>query len=195
MRSNISSATSIIISPRHIFRGPTPTSKKIHPSMKEIERLRLSATSSLLSRQDVIVVASGSCIYGLGSPEELREPCPGQVYRGQQISRELFLAKLVDMLLRAKRYRSVAWEKFRARGDVVEVYPATSDEERQFESNSSETKSTKSLDSIRLPALPSPPGPIHLGFQRKQFVTPHTKKCAARVQAIRIEFGRTCFLV
>src|SRR5467141_4791789 len=64
---------------------------------EEIERLRLSATSSLLSRKDVIVVASVSCIYGLGSPEDY-ENMSCQVYRGQQISRELFLAKLVDML-------------------------------------------------------------------------------------------------
>src|ERR1700742_4138892 len=64
---------------------------------EEIERLRLSATSSLLSRDDVIVVASVSCIYGFGSPEEYAAViCP--VAREQRISREFLLAKLVDML-------------------------------------------------------------------------------------------------
>src|ERR1700742_4727934 len=61
---------------------------------EEIERLRLSATSSLLSRDDVIVVASVSCIYGFGSPEEYAAVICN-VFKGQALSRELFLAKLV----------------------------------------------------------------------------------------------------
>src|ERR1700753_1608099 len=62
---------------------------------EEIERLRLSATSSLLSRRDVIVIASVSCIYGLGSPEDYRQMLiPLSV--GQTLSREAFLARLVD---------------------------------------------------------------------------------------------------
>src|ERR1700752_5019651 len=61
---------------------------------EEIERLRLSTTSSLLSRRDVIVVASVSCIYGLGSPEDYANMVC-EVHKGQQISRELLLAKLV----------------------------------------------------------------------------------------------------
>src|ERR1700758_1950635 len=64
---------------------------------EEIERLRLSATGSLLSRDDVIVVASVSCIYGLGSPEDYANMVCA-INQGQQISRELLLAKLVDML-------------------------------------------------------------------------------------------------
>src|ERR1700677_1209037 len=64
---------------------------------EEIERLRLSTTSSLLSRKDVIVVSSVSCIYGLGSPEDYANMVCA-VAKGQQMSRELLLAKLVDML-------------------------------------------------------------------------------------------------
>src|ERR1700757_2727097 len=64
---------------------------------EEIERSRLAATSALLSRKDVIVVASVSCIYGLGSPEDYANMVCN-VFKGQGLSRELFLAKLVDML-------------------------------------------------------------------------------------------------
>ena len=94
---------------------------------EEIERLRLSATSSLLSREDVVVVASVSCIYGLGSPEDYANMvCV--VAKGQQISRELLLAKLVDMLYERNDV-ALTRGRFRARGDVVEVHPATFDEE------------------------------------------------------------------
>src|SRR5471032_1381666 len=64
---------------------------------EEIERLRLSTTSSLLSRRDVIVVASVSCIYGLGSPEDYMNMLL-TLKMGAQISREAVLGKLVDML-------------------------------------------------------------------------------------------------
>ena len=94
---------------------------------EEIERLRLSTTSSLLSRRDVIVVASVSCIYGLGSPEDYLNMLL-TIKRGQQITREAVLAKLVDMLYERN---DVAFQRgrFRVRGDVVEVHPANEDEE------------------------------------------------------------------
>jgi excinuclease ABC subunit B len=94
---------------------------------EEIERLRLSTTSALLSRRDVIVVASVSCIYGLGSPEDYLNMLL-TVKRGQQITREAVLAKLVDMLYERN---DVAFQRgrFRVRGDVVEVHPANEDEE------------------------------------------------------------------
>ena len=94
---------------------------------EEIERLRLSTTSSLLSREDVIVIASVSCIYGLASPEDYLKMLL-TVKVGQQISREGVLAKLVDMLYERN---DVAFERgrFRVRGDVVEVRPANLDEE------------------------------------------------------------------
>ena len=93
----------------------------------EIERLRLSATSSLLSRRDVIVIASVSCIYGLGSPEDYLNMLL-TLKLGQQITREAVLAKLVDMIYERN---DIAFDRgrFRVRGDVVEVYPASADEE------------------------------------------------------------------
>ncbi len=94
---------------------------------EEIERLRLSATSALLSRRDTIVVASVSCIYGVTSPEDYLRMLL-TVKKGQQISREAVLGRLVDMLYERNDMNFVRG-RFRVRGDVVEVYPATADEE------------------------------------------------------------------
>ena len=94
---------------------------------EEIERLRLAATSALLSRRDTIVVASVSCIYGVTSPEDYLRMLL-TVKRGEQISREAVLSRLVDMLYERNDVNFLRG-KFRVRGDVVEVYPATADEE------------------------------------------------------------------
>ena len=94
---------------------------------EEIERLRLSATSALLSRRDVIVVASVSCIYGITSPEDY-ERMLLTVKRGQRTSREAVLGRLVDMLYE-RNDMNFSRGRFRVRGDVVEVYPATADEQ------------------------------------------------------------------
>ncbi len=94
---------------------------------EEIERLRLSATSALLSRRDTIVVASVSCIYGVTSPEDYLRMLL-TVKKGQQISREAVLGRLIDMLY-GRNDMDFGRGKFRVRGDVVEVYPATADEE------------------------------------------------------------------
>ena len=88
----------------------------------EIDRLRLSATSSLVTRKDVIIVASVSCIYGLGSPEDYRNMMvPLRV--GEEIQRDLMLAKLIDIQYDRN---DVAFERgqFRVRGDCVEIYPS-----------------------------------------------------------------------
>jgi len=93
---------------------------------EEIERMRLSTTSSLLSRRDVLVVASVSCIYGLASPEDFLAMLL-TLKVGQKITREMVLSKLVDMLYERN---DIAFERgrFRVRGDVVEVHPAADDE-------------------------------------------------------------------
>src|SRR5207302_1000461 len=93
----------------------------------EIERLRLSTASALLSRRDVIVVASVSCIYGITSPEDYEQMLLTVKY-GQHISREAVLGRLIDMLYERNDV-NFARGRFRVRGDVVEVYPATADEE------------------------------------------------------------------
>ena len=88
----------------------------------EIERLRLSTMGSLITRKDVIVIASVSCIYGLGDPEDYQEMMmPVKV--GDEIGRDAFLAKLIELLFERN---DIAFSRgnFRVRGDVVEIRPA-----------------------------------------------------------------------
>jgi excinuclease ABC subunit B len=88
----------------------------------EIDRMRLSATRSIFERRDVIIVASVSCIYGLGSPEAyygLMLP----LERGQRIDRERILRKLVEIQYERNDH-DFARGAFRVRGDVIEVYPS-----------------------------------------------------------------------
>ncbi len=89
---------------------------------ENIERLRLAATSALVSRRDVIIVASVSSIYGLGSPEDYRKAMVG-LRVGQTADRDEVLARLVSIQYERN---DVAFEpgKFRVRGDCVEVYPS-----------------------------------------------------------------------
>jgi excinuclease ABC subunit B len=89
---------------------------------QQIDRLRLAATSALVSRRDVIIVASVSCIYGLGSPEDYRSMMVG-LQVGKAVDRDLMLSKLVDV-----QYERGDLEfrpgRFRVRGDCVEVWPS-----------------------------------------------------------------------
>jgi excinuclease ABC subunit B len=139
---------------------------------QEIERLRLSTTSALLSRQDVIVVSSVSCIYGLGSPEDYRQMLtPLSV--GQMLSRESFLSKLVDMLYERN---DIGFNrgKFRVRGDVVEVHPANLDEQAvRVEFFGDEIDRISIFDPLTGKVEKSVPG-LTL-FPAKQFVTPSEK--------------------
>ncbi len=89
---------------------------------EEIERLRISTTSSLVSRRDVIVVASVSCIYGLGSPEEF-SGMRIQIRQGESFGRNRLLERLVDNLYERNDYEPKRG-CFRVRGDVVDVMPA-----------------------------------------------------------------------
>ena len=88
----------------------------------EIDRLRHATTSSLLMRRDVIVVASVSCIYGLGSPEEYRDRILGLAV-GEQLDQRDILRRLVDLQY-ARNDVNLVRGTFRARGDTVEIHPA-----------------------------------------------------------------------
>ncbi len=88
----------------------------------DIARLRLAATSSLFTRRDVVVVASVSCIYGLGSPEEWRERMI-YVEVGAEHDRDLLLRKLIDSQY-VRNDTMLGRGRFRVKGDVVEVQPA-----------------------------------------------------------------------
>jgi excinuclease ABC subunit B len=89
---------------------------------QEIDRLRLAATSALMSRRDVILVASVSCIYGLGSPEEYQEMYV-HLSKGDYIERNKLLRKLVDIQYERNDIQFVRGS-LRVRGDVIEVFPA-----------------------------------------------------------------------
>jgi len=90
---------------------------------ENIDRLRLAATSALVSRRDVVIVASVSCIYGLGSPSDYKRMVIG-LQKGGQIERDNLLYRLVDIQYQRN---DTAFERgrFRVRGDVVEVWPAS----------------------------------------------------------------------
>ena len=150
---------------------------------EEIERLRLSAVSSLLTRRDTIIVASVSCIYGLASPEDFLQMLL-TIRPGQQITREAFLAKIVEMLYERNDI-AFGRGKFRVRGDVVEVHPAQNEDtairveffgdeiERISEFDPLTGKASATLTTFTL-------------FPAKQFVTPHDKLRPA-IAAIRGE--------
>ena len=139
---------------------------------EEIERLRLSTASALLSRRDVIVVASVSCIYGVTSPEDYAQMLL-TVKHGQHISREAVLGRLIDMLYE-RNDMNFSRGRFRVRGDVVEVYPATADEEGiRLEFFGDEIDAIRRFDPLT--------GHTHESlnvitfFPAKQFVTPADK--------------------
>ena len=88
----------------------------------EIERLRLATTDALLNRDDVIVVASVSCIYGLGSPEDYRKMVL-LVKKGDQVERDHILEKLINIQYDRNDYEPEPG-KFRVRGDTIDIFPS-----------------------------------------------------------------------
>jgi excinuclease ABC subunit B len=139
---------------------------------EEIERLRLAATSALLSRRDTIVVASVSCIYGITSPEDYLQMLL-TVKRGQHISREAVLGRLIDMLYERNDV-AFARGRFRVRGDVVEVYPGSADEEGiRIEFFGDEIEAITRFDPLTGHAHESLS--VITFYPAKQFVTPADK--------------------
>jgi excinuclease ABC subunit B len=112
----------------------------------EIDRLRHRATASLLTRRDVIVVASVSCIYGIGSVEDYMGESL-DVSRGQSIRREIFLRKLTEMLYERNDY-DLGRLRFRVRGDVVDIVPASEEKVYRVEFFGDEIDRIQELDSV-----------------------------------------------
>ncbi|MBN1969016.1 MAG: excinuclease ABC subunit UvrB [Candidatus Delongbacteria bacterium] len=88
----------------------------------EIEKLRLKATSSLVTRKDVIVVASVSCIYGLGSPSDYKDMSV-KISVGDKIKRGNFFERMIEMQYQRNRYELTSGS-FRVKGDVIDIHPA-----------------------------------------------------------------------
>lgn len=112
----------------------------------EIERLRISASSSLISRNDVIVIASVSCIYGLGSPEDFKAMMI-PLRSGIELSRDDFLEQLVSTLYERN---DIDFKRgtFRVRGDVVDIYPAYMESAIRVEFWGDELESIRELDPV-----------------------------------------------
>jgi len=112
----------------------------------EIERLRISASSSLISRNDVIVIASVSCIYGLGSPEDFKAMMI-PLRAGIELSRDAFLEQLVGILYERN---DIDFKRgtFRVRGDVVDIYPAYLESGIRVEFWGDELESIRELDPV-----------------------------------------------
>src|SRR5579872_6255554 len=112
----------------------------------EIDRMRLSATRSLFERRDVIIVASVSCIYGLGSPEAYYGMLL-PLERGQRIGREQVLRKLVEIQYERNDH-DFARGTFRVRGDIVEVYPSYEEQGLRIELFGDEVDQLSSFDTL-----------------------------------------------
>ena len=148
----------------------------------EIERLRISATSALLSRRDVVVVASVSCIYGLGSPEDFRAMMI-EIRPGHELGRDAFLERLVENLYE-RNDTELSRGKFRARGEVVDVFPAYLRTAIRVEFWGDEVESVRELDPLTGETGESF-GHFYL-YPANQYITPRDKMKAA-VRGIRSE--------
>src|SRR3954451_6805030 len=112
----------------------------------ELDKLRLSATRSLFERRDCIIVASVSCIYGLGSPEAYYGMLL-MLEKGQKISREQIVSKLVEILYE-RNDGDVRRGAFRVRGDVIEVYPTYDDYAYRIELWGDEVENLSQIDPL-----------------------------------------------
>src|SRR3954462_15746269 len=150
----------------------------------EIERLRLSTMSSLFSRRDVVVVASVSCIYGIGSKEDY-EAIIIPIRTQMQITREQFLQRLVDLQYTRNDIEFTRGQ-FRVRGDTVELCPAGREDALRIEFFGEEIERITRFEPLtghkteQLTAVTVSPG--------KQFVTP-AEKMKPAILSIREELG------
>ena len=147
----------------------------------EIDRMRLSATRSLFERRDVIIVASVSCIYGLGSPEAYYGMLL-PLERGQRVERDAILRKLVEIQYERNDHE-FARGVFRVRGDVVEVFPSYDERGLRIELFGDEVDELVSFDPVTGAALKR-----HdriAVYPKSHFVTPreHTLEAVERIKA------------
>lgn len=155
----------------------------------EIDRLRLKATSSVLSRKDVIVIASVSCIYGLGDPEDYKRELL-VLSQGQFIDRNKILSELVDSHYTRNDFEFVRGT-FRVRGDVVEIFPAYEEVAFRIEMFGDEIEQISVVNTVTGEIL-STQDTVAI-YPAKHFVTPEDK-LRRGIVAIREELeGRLKF--
>ena len=138
---------------------------------EEIERLRLSTMSSLFARRDVVVVASVSCIYGIGSKEDY-EAMVIPIRVGQEITREQFLERVVDLQYNRNDIEFTRGQ-FRVRGDTIELCPAGTEDALRIEFFGDQIERITRFDPLTGHKIDSVP---HVTiYPGKQFVTPMDK--------------------
>ena len=111
-----------------------------------LDRLRLAATSSLICRSDCLVVASGSCIYNLGSPADYRESLVF-IAKGQSVSRDELIRKLIELQYERNDYEFIRGG-LRVRGDIVEIYPAYAQTAVRLELSGDEIEHISEFDPV-----------------------------------------------
>lgn len=142
----------------------------------EIDRLRLKATSSLISRKDVIVVASVSCIYGIGSPSDYQDMLV-RFDKGQLINRQDFLMQLVDIQY-ARNDFDFQRATFRVRGDIIDIFPAYEEYAYRIEFFGNEIEQIQIIDPLT--GKPKYEVDKAVVFPAKHFVTTSEKMAIAR---------------
>ena len=149
----------------------------------KIDRMRHSATASLLSREDVIIVASVSCIYGIGSRDAYVEMLV-MIEKGMTISRDVLLRKLVDVQYERNDY-DFSRGTFRVRGDVVEVFPAAEENKAiRIEMWGDEIERIAEIDPVRGKVIRELPK--YAVFPASHYVTPEEERRRA-IETIKVE--------
>lgn len=133
----------------------------------EIDRLRLKATSSLMSRRDVIIVASVSCIYNIGSPDTYAESSIA-ISKGDELNRDNFFNQLIIMQY-SRNDSDLERGRYRVRGDVIEIYPAYEDTALRIETFGDHIESINKIHTVTGKIIA--PLEIVTLFPAKHFVT------------------------
>lgn len=150
---------------------------------EEIDRLRHAATSALLTRRDVIIVASVSCIYGIGSPDTYNEMSI-IVKKGERRTQDKFVRWLTDIQYQRN---DIDFHRgtFRARGDTIDIFPAGNDTAYRIEFFGDEVDRITEIDPLTGEIL-NEPSEVHI-FPSSHYVTPRDKVKVA-IENIRKEF-------
>jgi excinuclease ABC subunit B len=148
----------------------------------EIDRLRLKATSSLMSRRDVIIVASVSCIYGLGSPQDYQKLMV-MIRQGERFDRNDLLLKLVDIQYNRNDF-DFQRGTFRVRGDTVDIFPAYGEEALRVEYFGNEVENLYWINVVSGTVMQKVP--LAVVYPARHFVTTSDKLQQA-IQTIRAE--------
>jgi excinuclease ABC subunit B len=154
---------------------------------EEIDRLRHRTTTSLLTRRDVIVVASVSCIYGIGAVEDYMGESL-ELRRGESLRREIFLRKLTELLYERNDY-DLGRLRFRVRGDIVDIVPASEEKVYRVEFFGDEIDRIQELDSVTGEILGSR-DELKI-FPASHYITPR-EKLELALRDIEVELDERC---